>query len=48
MKSYVDSVEKMVIKEAMAKAAGNKSKVAKRLRVDYKTLLRKIKAYEIR
>ena len=48
VKSYVDSVEKTVIKEAMAKAAGNKSKVAKRLRVDYKTLLRKIKAYEIR
>ena len=48
VKSYVDTIEKRVIKEAMAEAKGNKSKVAKKLRVDYKTLLRKIKAHGIR
>jgi len=48
VKSYVDTIEKRVIKEAMSEAKGNKSKVAKKLRVDYKTLLRKIKAHGIR
>ena len=48
VKSYVDTIEKRVIKEAMAEAKGNKSKVAKKLRVDYKTLLRKIKAHGIK
>ena len=48
VKSYVDTVEKRVIKEAMAEAKGNKSNVAKKLRVDYKTLLRKIKAHGIK
>jgi len=48
VKSYVDTIEKRVIKEAIAEAKGNKSKVAKKLRVDYKTLLRKIKAHGIK
>jgi len=46
--SYVDSVEKRAIEEAMAESEGNKSRVARKLKVDYKTLLRKIKAYGIR
>jgi DNA-binding NtrC family response regulator len=45
--SYVDSVEKRAIEEAMAESEGNKSRVARKLKVDYKTLLRKIKAYGI-
>ncbi|MDY6910553.1 MAG: sigma-54 dependent transcriptional regulator [Thermodesulfobacteriota bacterium] len=45
--SYVDLVEKKIIEEAMAEFDGNKSRVARRLKVDYKTLLRKIKALGI-
>ncbi len=46
--SYVDTVEKRAIEEAMAESEGNKSRVARKLKVDYKTLLRKIKAHGIR
>jgi transcriptional regulator with PAS, ATPase and Fis domain len=45
--SYVDLVEKKIIEAAMTEFDGNKSRVAKRLKVDYKTLLRKIKALGI-
>lgn len=48
VKSYTDTVEKRVIEKAMAEAKGNKSMVARKLRLDYKTLLRKIKAHGIR
>lgn len=48
MKSFVDTVEKKVIEEALAESEGNKSRVARKLKVDYKTLLRKIKALGIR
>ena len=48
VKSYVDTVEKRVIEQAMAESEGNKSRVARQLKVDYKTLLRKIKAHGIR
>ncbi|MBU0735278.1 MAG: sigma-54 dependent transcriptional regulator, partial [Proteobacteria bacterium] len=48
VKAYTDTIEKSVIKEAMAEAEGNKTQVAKKLKVDYKTLLRKIKALGIR
>jgi DNA-binding NtrC family response regulator len=46
--SYVNTVEKRAIEEAMAESEGNKSRVARKLKVDYKTLLRKAKAYGIR
>jgi DNA-binding NtrC family response regulator len=46
--SYVNTVEKRAIEEAVAESEGNKSRVARKLKVDYKTLLRKIKAYGIR
>ena len=45
VKSYVDTVEKKVIEEALAESEGNKSRVARKLEVDYKTLLRKIKSF---
>jgi len=45
VKSYVDTVEKRVIEEAMSQSQGNKSSVARKLKVDYKTLLRKMKAH---
>ena len=47
-KKAVYLVEKEVIERALIMSSGNKSKVAKLLRVDYKTLLSKIKEYEIR
>lgn len=47
VKSYVDTVEKKVIEEVMAETEGNKSEAARRLQIDYKTLLRKIKAHGI-
>ena len=47
VKSFADIVEKRAIKDAMAQAKGNKSKVAKSLGIDYKTLLRKIKIHQI-
>jgi len=45
VKSYVSVMEKKAILDAMACLGGNKSRVAKKLKIDYKTLLRKIKAY---
>jgi DNA-binding NtrC family response regulator len=48
VRSYVSTVEKKAIAAAMSHMQGNKSCVARRLKVDYKTLLRKIKAYGIK
>jgi len=36
-----------MINQALKESEGNKSKAARKLRVDYKTLLRKIKAHQI-
>jgi len=48
VKLYVSAVEKKVIEEALSRSQGNKSEATRRLKVDYKTFLRKIKAYGIR
>ncbi len=42
-----DAFEKKVIEEVMAQADGNKSEAARRLKVDYTTLYRKIKSHQI-
>ena len=41
-------VEKKAIKQALEHSQGNKTKAASILQVDYKTLLTKIKQYNIR
>ena len=47
-KKVVYLAEKETIERALIMSSGNKSKAAKMLKVDYKTLLSKIKEYEIR
>jgi len=47
MKKLKDPIEKRLIQDVMAEAGGNKSETARRLNVDYKTLLRKLKFHEI-
>jgi DNA-binding NtrC family response regulator len=47
-KKAIYLVEKNAILQALARCAGNKSKVSKMLKIDYKTLLSKIKEYHIR
>jgi len=47
-KKAVYLAEKNAIVQALLKSSGNKSKAAKILKVDYKTLLSKIKDYNIR
>jgi PAS domain S-box-containing protein len=42
-----DSIEKDIINKAMAKFKGNKSKVAKYLDLDYKTLFNKVKEFDL-
>lgn len=42
-----DTVEKKIIHKALVLTEGNKSETARRLRIDYKTLLRKIKRHRI-
>lgn len=45
LKTYTDAMEKKIIKEMLSETRGNKSEAARRLGIDYKTLLRKIKIY---
>ena len=47
LKHHTDQLEKKIIKQILEESKGNKSKAARKLRVDYKTLLRKIKAHQI-
>ena len=47
MQSFSGDLEKRIIEETIRQARGNKSEAARRLAIDYKTLLRKIKAYRI-
>jgi len=46
--SFTDDLEKKIIIEAITEAKGNKSEAARRLKIDYKTLHRKIKKCKIR
>ena len=47
VKHLRDPFEKSVIEEVMAETEGNKSEAARRLKVDYKTLLKKVKVYRV-
>lgn len=47
-KKAIYLAEKNAIVQTLARCAGNKSKVSKMLKIDYKTLLSKIKEYNIR
>lgn len=47
-KKGVYLIEKKAIERALISSAGNKSRAAKALKIDYKTLLSKIKEYNIR
>jgi DNA-binding NtrC family response regulator len=44
---FTESIEKRLITEELERCDGNKSEAARRLGVDYKTLLRKMKRYLI-
>ncbi|MFQ5706377.1 MAG: sigma-54-dependent transcriptional regulator [bacterium] len=48
VRKVVSKVEREVIENVLQKTQGNKSKAARALEVDYKTLLTKIKSYGIR
>jgi DNA-binding NtrC family response regulator len=43
----VADVESAILRDVLQKTGGNKMKAAKILKVDYKTLLRKIKQYNV-
>ncbi len=47
VKRLKDAFEKRVIEEVMAQSGGNKSEAARRLQIDYTTLLRKIRLLKI-
>ncbi|MDI6776894.1 MAG: sigma-54 dependent transcriptional regulator [Syntrophales bacterium] len=47
VKSFTDALEKRIIKEALTETKGNKSKASRKLGIDYKTLLRKIKMHQL-
>ncbi len=47
MTSFRNAVEKRLIQDVMAETDGNKSETARRLKVDYKTLFRKLKFHKI-
>jgi transcriptional regulator with PAS, ATPase and Fis domain len=40
-------IEKAVIQQVLREVNGNKSAAAKRLKIGYKTLFRKLKAYDL-
>jgi len=48
LKEVAKMAEKRAIERAIVKSTGNKSKASKMLKIDYKTLLSKIKEYNIR
>lgn len=48
VKPIIQTVEKNIITEMIAETKGNKSEAARRLGIDYKTLLRKIKTYQLK
>ena len=47
IKSHTEKIEKEVIQDSLNKFKGNKSKTARFLKIDYKTLLKKISDYVI-
>ncbi len=47
VKASTIQIETTLIREALKKANGNKSQASRTLGIDYKTLLRKIKAYQL-
>jgi DNA-binding NtrC family response regulator len=47
VKDMKDAFEKKVIQDTLFRAKGNKSEAARRLKVDYSTLMRKIRAHRI-
>ena len=47
VKSFTDALEKRIIEEVLRETKGNKSKVSRKLGIDYKTLLRKIKMHQL-
>jgi len=47
MRSFTREIEQKIIEQAIEKAQGNKSKAAKLLQIDYKTMLTKIKEYKL-
>ena len=47
LKSLSDRLETRLIREAIIEAKGNKSEAARKLQIDYKTLLRKIHIHQI-
>jgi len=48
IKSISQTVEKKIIADMLAETKGNKSEAARRLGIDYKTLLRKLKTYQLK
>jgi len=47
IKYHTDQIEKNMINQVLKESKGNKSKAARKLGIDYKTLLRKVKAHQI-
>jgi DNA-binding NtrC family response regulator len=48
LKEVAKTAEKRAIERAIVRNSGNKSKASKMLKINYKTLLYKIKEYHIR
>ena len=47
VKSFTDALEKRIVEEVLRETKGNKSKASRKLGIDYKTLLRKIKMHQL-